>query len=153
MITRNSYNFNRFYFFQKRKTRNVINMSLLDIENRVTNLNDEFFFIQYSNLFFFNRNIFSINTIEIIATIKRCFEKIQTQLNQVNTKLTIKNLKIQIAQIKIDMFIRFAFVIATQTKLKLKFLKFNTSTFRENCCSTCDLLVTRHHSSIAKRFA
>ena len=53
-------------------------MSLLDIKNRVTNLNDEFFSIQYSNLFFFNRNIFNINTIEIIAIIKRRLEKMQT---------------------------------------------------------------------------
>ena len=88
-------------------------MSLFDIENRVTNLNDEFFLIQHSNSFFFNRNIFNINTIEIIATIKRCLEKMQTQLNQMNTKLTIKNLKIQIVQIKIDIFIQFAFVVAT----------------------------------------
>ena len=90
---------------------------MLDVENRVTNLNDEFFSIQYSN-FFFNRNIFNINTIEIIATMKRRFEKMQIQLNQMNTKLTIKNLKTQIAQIKINMFIRFAFVVATQTKSK-----------------------------------
>ena len=100
-------------------------MSLLDVENRITNLNDEFFSIQYSNSFFFNRNIFNINMIEIIATIKRCLEKIQIQLNQMNTKLITKNLKIQIAQIKIDIFIRFAFVVATQTKSKFKFLKFN----------------------------
>ena len=68
-------------------------MSLLDVENRVTNLNDEFFSIQHSNSFFFNRNIFSINTIEIIATIKRRLEKMQTQLNQINTKLANKNLQ------------------------------------------------------------
>ena len=53
-------------------------MSLLNVENRVTNLNDESFLIQYSNSFFFNRNIFSINTIEIITTMKRCLEKMQT---------------------------------------------------------------------------
>ena len=52
-------------------------------------------------------------------------EKMQTQLNQVNTKLTTRNLKIQIAQIKIDMFIRFALVVASFAKSKFKFLKFN----------------------------
>ena len=57
---------------------------------------------------------------------KRRLEKMQTQLNQMNTKLAIKNLKTQIIQIKVDMFIRFAFVVATQTKTKFKSLKFNT---------------------------
>ena len=71
-------------------------MSLLDVKNRVTNLNDEFFQIQHSNSFFFNRIISNFNTTKIIATMKRRFEKMQTQLNQVNTKLTIKNLKTQI---------------------------------------------------------
>ena len=52
-------------------------MLLFDVENRVTNLNDENFLIQYSNSFSFNRNIFNINIIEIIAMIKRRFEKIQ----------------------------------------------------------------------------
>ena len=100
-------------------------MLLFDVENRVTNLNDESFSIQYSNSFFFNRNIFNINTIEITIAIKRCFEKMQIQLNQMNTKLTIKNLKIQIAQIKVDIFIRFAFVVVTFAKIKFKFLKSN----------------------------
>ena len=98
---------------------------MFDVENRVTNLNNEFFSIQYSNSFFFNRNIFNINTIKIIATMKRRLEKMQIQLNQVNTKLTIKNLKTQIVQVKVNMFIRFAFVVVTQTKLKFKSLKFN----------------------------
>ena len=49
----------------------------------------------------------------------------QTQLNQINTKLTTRNLKTQIVQVKIDIFIRFAFFVATQTKSKFKFLKFN----------------------------
>ena len=42
-----------------------------------------------------------------------------------NTKLTIKNLKTQIVQVKVDMFIRFALVVASFAKSKFKFLKFN----------------------------
>ena len=53
-------------------------MSLLDVENRVTNLNDEFFQIQHSNSFFFNRIISNFNTTKVIATMKRRFEKMQT---------------------------------------------------------------------------
>ena len=100
-------------------------MSLLDIENRVTNLNDKFFQTQYSNSSFFNRIISNFNTTKIIATMKRRFEKIQTQLNQMNTKLTTKNLKTQIVQIKVDIFIRFALVVASFAKSKFKFFKFN----------------------------
>ena len=56
---------------------------------------------------------------------KRRFEKMQTQLNQVNTKLTTKNLKTQIAQVRVDISIRFALVVASFAKSKFKFLKFN----------------------------
>ena len=100
-------------------------MSLFDAKNRVTNLNDKFFQTQYSNSFFFNRIISNFNTIKVIATMKRYFEKMQTQLNQVNTKLITKNLKTQIAQIRVDMFIRFALVVASFAKSKSKSLKFN----------------------------
>ena len=101
-------------------------MSLLDVENRVTNLDDKSLQTQHSNSSFFNRIISNFNTTKTIATMKRRFEKMQTQLNQVNTKLTTKNLKTQIAQIRVDIFIRFAFVVASLAKSKSKFLKSNT---------------------------
>ena len=49
-----------------------------------------------------------------------------------NTKLTIKNLKVQIVQIKTNMFIRFALVVATFAKIKIKSLKFNILSKHKN---------------------
>ena len=101
-------------------------MSLLDVENRVTNLDDESLQIQHSNSLSFNRITSSFNTTEAIAAMKRRLEEMQTQLDQVNTKLAIRNLKTQAAQVRVDMSIRFALVVASFAKSKSKSLKFNT---------------------------
>ena len=101
-------------------------MSLLDAENRVTDLGDEPLQTQHSNPPSFNRTTPSSSTTGATAAMERRLEEMQAQLDQVNTELAARNLEAQAAQVRAGMPIRSAPAVAPPAEPKPKSLRPNT---------------------------